>query len=278
MPPPLISARERVDWPDALRFVEAIDASLATPGVPIALKLKRTLFWLNLVEQARFEKLSGARLTEFLDLVRQAADDELPNETGSSAEPSAVARVQFRLLVAQYARKDTAADLSAGWRGRWMLFRAATRFARGTGNVPSLQSIFREVPFGSLEQPFGFPAECEELWTRYFRVKVQGLHFCGAAYYGIPIVEGFQSLALIFPATHWIARWLAASRDRTALLPEDVAQGLAIADHHHGYSPILGTLGFRSRVRTLAQVGEIPKLIDWYTRAEVEPHTNPKRL
>ena len=278
MPPPLISARERVDWPDALRFVEAIDASLATPGVPIALKLKRTLFWLNLVEQARFEKLSGARLTEFLDLVRQAADDELPNETGSSAEPSAVARVQFRLLVAQYARKDTAADLSAGWRGRWMLFRAATRFARGTGNVPSLQSIFREVPFGSLEQPFGFPAECEELWTRYFRVKVQGLHFCGAAYYGIPIVEGFQSLALIFPATHWIARWLAASRDRTALLPEDVAQGLAIADHHHGYSPIFGTLGFRSRVRTLAQLGEIPKLIDWYTRAEVEPHTNPKRL
>ena len=286
MPPPLISARERVDWPDALRFVEAIDASLATPGVPIALKLTRTLFWLNLVEQARFEKLSGVRLTEFLVLIRQAADDELPIESrrlGSDAEPSAVARVQFRLLAAQYARKDTAADLVAGWRGRWKLLRAATRFARGTGNVPALQSIFREVPFVTLEQPFGLPAECEELWMRYFRVKVQGLHFCGAAYYDIPLVEGFQSLALIFPATLWIARWLAASRDRTTLFPEDVTQALAITDHHHGYSPIFGTLGFRSRVRTLAQLGEIPKLIDWYTREaietrnEAETQSNPKR-
>ena len=273
MPPPAISARERVEWPDFLRFIDAIDATLAATDVPIALKLQRVLFWLNLVEQSRFDKLSSARLTEFLDLIRQAADDELPNaktsevlKTSEVSSPGSVARVQFRLLAAQYARKDTAADLAAGWRGRWKLFRAATRFARGTGHVPVLQSVFREVPFESLEQPFGFPAESEELWTRYFRVKVQGMHFCGAAFYDLPLVEGFQSLALIFPATLWIARWLAASQDRQQLAPDDVARALTISDHHHGYSPLFGSFGFRRRVRTLAQLGEIPKLIDWYTR------------
>lgn len=273
MPPPQISVRERVDWPDTLRFVDAIDATLATPCIPISLKLQRTLFWLNLVDQARFEKLSGTRLREFLDLIRQAADDELPDvihQPDADAKPSAIAGVQFRLLAAQYARKDTAAGRSSGWRGRWNLFRAATRFARGSGNVPALQTSFREVPFETLEQPFGFPSECEELWTRYFRVKVQGLHFCGAAYYDIPLVEGFQSLSLIFPATLWIARWLAASRDRKTLTPEDVAQALSIADHHHGYSPLFGTIGFRQRVRTLSQLGEIPKLINWYTRTATD--------
>ena len=266
LPPPAVSPHERVGWPDFLRFVDVIDATLAPAGVPITIKLQRVLFWLNLVEQSRFDKLSGERLTEFLSLIRQAADDEVPlAPSRDCSPPSPVAKVQFRLLTAQYARKDTAGDLANGWRGRWRLFRAALRFARGQGHVPTLQPVFREIPFDTLEQPFGFPAECEELWTRYFRVKVRGLHFCGPAYYGVPLVAGFQSLALIFPATLWIARWLAASQHRSRLMPDDVAQALTISDHHHGYSPIFGSFGFRRRVRTLAQLGEIPKLIRWYS-------------
>lgn len=262
-PPPALSANERLDWPDFLRVVDAIGATLAGTDVPMPIKLQRALFWLNLVEQSRFDKINGARLTEFLDIIRQAANDEVrPN----ADTPTPLGRMQFRLLTAQYARKDIAPDLSAGWRGRWKLFRAATRFARGAGNVPPLQSVFREVPFESLEPPFGFPAESEELWTRYFRVKVAGIHFCGPAYYGVPLVEGFRSLALIFPATMWIARWLAASQNRTQLTHEDLSQALAISDHHHGYSPIFGSFGFRRRVHTLAQMGEIPKLIDWYAQ------------
>jgi lysine-N-methylase len=269
-PPPALAARERLDWSDLLRLIDAIDATLTTKDAPISVKLQRTLFWLNLVEQSRFDKLSGARLTEFLDIIRQAAADEISPHAESppptTDSPTPLGRVQFRLLTAQYARKDTAADLSSGWRGRWKLFRAATQFARGAGNVPPLQSVFREVPFEALEQPFGFPAESEELWTRYFRVKVAGLHFCGPAYYDVPLVEGFQSLALIFPTTLWIARWLAASQSRTQLTHEDISRALSISDHHHGYSPIFGSFGFRRRVRTLSQMGEIPKLIGWYSR------------
>jgi lysine-N-methylase len=177
-----------------------------------------------------------------------------------------LARTQFRLLTAQYARKDTSVEVREGLRGRWRLLRAAVRFARGTGEVPPLQPQFRPVPFAALEKPYGkWPAEVEEIFTRYFRVKIQGLHFCGPAYYDVPLVEGFQSLALIFPATLWIARWLAASEGRQALTTDDVARALATADHHHGYSPVFGQGGFRRRVRTLASTGEIAKLCAWYT-------------
>ena len=77
MPPPALSNRERVDWSDLLRINDAIDATMAPTDVPITIKLQRALFWLNLIEQSRFDKLSGARLTEFLDIIQQAADEDI---------------------------------------------------------------------------------------------------------------------------------------------------------------------------------------------------------
>lgn len=270
LPAPALSARQRVEWPVFSHFIAALDETLAPSPLPIALKLQRALFWLNLVE-ARFDPSSADRVPEFLEFIRQAASHQFPDENQNPPSPpgeapSSTAKMMFRMLTAQYARRDTLADLSAGWRVRWKLLRAAMRFTRGRGRIPPLQAVFREVPFAALEAPFGFPIECEELWTRYFRVKIQGLHFCGPAFYGLPLIEGFQGLALIFPATMWIARWLAASQDRQALTLDDVARALAISDRHHGYSPSFATAGFRSRVRVLSQLGEIPKLIRWYTR------------
>ena len=142
MLPPALSSSERLSWPDLLRVVDVIDESLSPTVVPISLKLQRTLFWLNLVEQSKFDKLSGARLSEFLGIVRQAAEGEVTHTaTGEPpvATVSNVGQVHFRLLCAQYARKDTAADRAAGWRGRWKLFRAATRFARGVGGIGTLR-------------------------------------------------------------------------------------------------------------------------------------------
>jgi lysine-N-methylase len=171
------------------------------------------------------------------------------------------------LLVAQYARKDTAADLSEGWRGRWKLFRAIWRFSRGTGSIPPLQEGFRSVPFVSLETSFGeMTPEQTEIFTRYFRVKIQGLHFCGAAYDHVSFVEGFHSLVLVLPVTMWIARWLAASNDRTQLTTDDVVKALTITDHHHGYSPALGQTAARQRVRTLASSGDLTRLLLKYCR------------
>lgn len=266
-PAPAVTKNRQLDWHDFMRLVAALDDTLAEPGVPVTVKLLRGLHWLALVEKAPDEALAG-RVAEFIDFARRAAAQSVPEESSlpPAEPPSGAARKMFHMLTAQYARKDTVLNLNAGLVGRWKLLVAALRFSRGGGRTPALQEVFREVPFAALEEPFGVPAASEELWTRYFRVKVQGLHFCGAAYYGVPLVEGFRSLALIYPATLWIARWLALSQGRAALEADDVARALSISDHHHGYSPLFGSLGFRGRVQVLATTGEIPRLVRWYAR------------
>ena len=267
IPPPAVSPRERLEWPDVLRIVRALDTTLADPDVPVTVKLLRALFWIDLVAQARFDMVRGDRLADFLSLVTQAATAEVPAEQPVPVRPSRAGRLYFRMQAAQYARKDTAADWTGGWRHRGRLLSAALRFARGQGDVPPLQEGFRPVPFAALEDPFGgVPAQAEETLTRYFRIKLQGLHFCGPAFYGLPLVEGFHSLALMLPVFLWLARWRAAGDRRAQLAPQDVAHAIAVADHHHGYSPALGQWPARSRVRALARHRDLARLIAWYSR------------
>ncbi len=264
--PTLLTSRDRLDWPDLLSFNEALDHTLADPSVPLVVRVTRAVTWTTLVGQSAFEKIRGPRIREFIGLLMEAARIELPSLPDPILEPSPMGRLYFRTLVAQYARKDTVADLSAGFLGRWRLLRAILKFTRGKGNIPPLQSKFRSVPFASLEQGFGpLDPQADEILTRYFRVKIQGLHFCGPAYYDVPFAEGFHSLALMLPVTLWLARWLAVGEGRDRLSVEDVSTALTIADHHHGYSPALGQSAARSRVRWLVESGDLTRLCLWYS-------------
>ena len=183
-PPPLLTSNDRVDWPDLLSFVEALDHTLADPAVPLVVKVVRALTWTTLVGQSSFEKIRGPQIREMIGLLMEAARVDLPVLPEKIPEPSPMGRLYFRTLVAQYARKDTVADLSSGLWDRWRLLRAILKFTRGQGDIPPLQPGQKAVPFASLEPSFG-PLEpaAEEILTRYFRVKIQGLHFCGPAYY-----------------------------------------------------------------------------------------------
>lgn len=266
-PAPKLTERDRVDWADFLPFVEAVDHTLTDPGAPLSLKIARAVTWTSLVGQSAFEKLRGPRIRELIGLLMEAARIDLPSIPEQIDEPSSMGRLYFRTLVAQYARKDTVADLSSGVFGRWKLFRAILKFTRGTGQIPPLQPVFKSVPFTSVEPAFGvLDPEVESILTRYFRVKVQGLHFCGPAYYDVPFAEGFHSLALMLPVTLWLARWLAAGDGRDRLTIADVSTALSIADHHHGYSPALGQSASRKRVRWLAESGDLNRLCLWYSR------------
>jgi lysine-N-methylase len=267
IPPPEISPGERLDWNETLKVVEQLDKFVAFGPGGVALRLIRALKFVELLSQSRFEKIRGDRLDEFLEIISEAAAGEAPAELATIPEPSATGRMQFRMLCAQYARRDTFGDRQTGWSGRWKLLLAALRFARGSGQTPRLHAELAEVPFAELERPVGsLPAETEEMLIRYLQVKIQGLHFCGPAYYNLPLVEGFQSLALVVPAVLWLARWLAAGERRTNLQHDDVARALSLADHHHGYSPAFGQRGFRGRVRLLARLDDIARLIAWYDR------------
>lgn len=267
LPPPKVSRRQSVGWPDFRRFIDVLDESLSDGSIPLPVRLSRIVTWNYLVAESKFDKLSGARLGEFLTLIQEAAAHEVPGWPDMVQEPSRLGMSAYRSLAAVYSRKDTAASTRSGWRGRWKLLKAIFGFLRGSGNVPVLQDGFREVPFAALEQPFGKPSpDMEELMTRYFRVKIRGLHFCGRGFYDLSFAEGVPFLVLMWPITLWLARWLAAGERRTNLTMDDVSQALAVADHNQGFSPLLGQGNAQRRVHLLQKTGDLQRLLFWYAR------------
>lgn len=265
--PPALSPGSRVDWPVFRRFVANLDQILAETQTPFVLRLIQALAWTNLIQQSRFDGLSDQKLHEFLQLVTAAVHVEFAQLPEPMAEPTRVGQLYFRLAAAQYARKDTVADLKGGWSARWKLLRAVLRYSKGQGDVPPLRDGFQPVPFADLEEPCGpLSAEADELLTRYLRVKVQGLHFCGRAFYDVPFAEGFASLALIIPVTMWLARWRARSQQRTTWTLDDLQFALTVADHHHGFSPAFGQSVSRRRMRYLTTSGDLTRLCVWYAK------------
>jgi lysine-N-methylase len=97
-------------------------------------------------------------------------------------------------------------------------------------------------------------------------VKVQGLHFCGKAFYDMPMIDGFRSLALMYPAILWVARFRAAREGRSRLVLQDVQAAMATLDHSFGYSPALGLQASRHRVSQLSKLQQITSLCGWYSR------------
>lgn len=260
---PRLNAWTNTEWDDFSRVVGHFDDFVADTTTPLLQRLAYTALIATILNNAGAIAEKGKRLSEFMEFFAGLSVQEpLP----AREKLDGIANVHFRLLVAQYARHDTAADLSAGLWRRFRLLKAALKFGQGRGLTPEFRAELKAVPFELMEQSFGpLPPEADELLTRYLRVKIQGIHFCGRAYYDIPFAEGMQALLLVVPSVFWIARWIAASQQRTQWTIGDIQSAVAMADHQHGYSPMFGSSAFRSRVRFLHRDNTtFSKLLTWY--------------
>ena len=262
IPPPAVLAGPGTEWPDLLRFVQWLDTSMAVKEAPLTLRFLRTLHWLGAVEKGSFGQISGPGADEILEALFQSAGKKLPALPESPARPGRFSRLIFRMLVLEYARMTTVEDLRAPGRYRWRTLRAVWRLARAGGRTPALREGLEPVEFAAIEQRFEpLSPAIEAMLTRFFRVKIQSLHFCGRAFYDRPLIEGFRNLALLYPVILWLGRWLAAGRQRTNLTEADVARAMSMVDFHYSYSPYLAW-----RVRLLAQRDDIARLCAWYGR------------
>ena len=262
IPPPPVAAATGIAWPDFLRFTRWMDATLAAETAGIGLKLLRTLHWLDRVEQGKLDQISGESADEILEALVANAAEKAPSLPEMVPEPSAFGRLFLRLMVLEHARLVTVADAEVRSAHRWKMLAAAFRFARSTGRTPELRAELAAVKFADVEKDFGaLTPAMEVLLTRYFRVKVQSLHFCGRAFYDRPLLEGFRNLVLLFPIIIWLPRWLAVSAGRTQLAEADVLRAVSLVDHRYGFAPYLGW-----RTRLLHQRNDIVKLCAWYAR------------
>ncbi len=277
--PPMIHGTQQLDWKDFNRFLTAFDEAFTDDSVNFATQLMRVLSWLELVEQCQFETIRGNKLQDYLNLVTQAAAKAQPDSELPVLKPNRTGRTMFRQLVAQLLRHDTEATAQAGLKERLRLLMHGVRMTFGWGRVPPLPdpiSVTRvfgphnptslQPSFADVEPAFnGRTPEIDRLMSRYFRVKIQGMHFCGPANYDLSLVDGFRSLALMYPATLWVARVRAIGHGRNHLELADAQAALATVDHNYGYSPALGMAASLNRLRILGKLQQVTRLCGWYS-------------
>ena len=260
--PPPVAITPGLGWPDFLRFTHWLDLTFAPEQVPVALKLLRSLRWLGAVERGCLDQITGAGADEILEALVQSAAVKQPALPAVADQPSRFGRLFLRLLVLEHARTATVADQDVRSSHRWNMLAAAWRMARSSGRTPALRAGLQRVKFAAVERDFGpLSPGAEALLTRYFRVKIQSLHFCGAAFHDRPLIEGFRNLALLYPIIIWLARWLAVSDGRAVLSDADLLKAVSLVDYQYSYSPYLSW-----RTRLLHQRDDIVRLCAWYAR------------
>jgi len=166
--------------------------------------------------------------------------------------------------VLEHARLVTVQEMKSSGQYRWKMLAAFWQFTLAGGQTPALRKGLARVKFAAVEGDFGsLSPGTEALLTRYFRVKIQSLHFCGHGFHDRPLIEGFRNLTLLFPMIVWLSRWIAVSDNRTVLVDADVAQAIAMVDEHFHYSHYSSW-----RVKLLQQRNDIVRLCSWYGRRQ----------
>ena len=122
---------------------------------------------------------------------------------------------------------------------------------------------FPDATFADLEQPLGTlePAAYQPL-NRLVETSAVSWSYALANRGGWSIVESMRMLALVYPIGLWMLRWASAGRQPVA---GDLPEIITALDRGQGYAPLAGAKQ-RSRVRLLAQLEELERLVVWYAR------------
>lgn len=256
---PRLAGGQQVSWDDVMRFLAAVLREVRDQSRPLVRRLRRLLAMSELCRAARFDQITGARLGEFLDVVRDGLDE--PTEPGVAEPPSRLGAVLFRQAAGVYLRRDRGPNRGLV-RGRLALLRAGWRFATGSGRVPRVHAWVGDLPFTRGEEPAGtVPPAGAALLERYYATKIASLQFCGAGHFGFAFWDGIESLVLTYPVILWASRLVQGHGQ-----PDAVTAAVAMVDHNYGHNPQLGTARHRLAVRTLARRGDLAKLVSWYSR------------
>ena len=186
----------------------------------------------------------------------------MPREPADVPPPDPLlGRVPFRVLLANFACRDRNVYRAKSIRSRLGRVSAGWRFAAGRGRVPRVNEFLPEITFEEVERRGGLPPETDEALERYYAVKLNSLQFCGPPNFDLPIWAGVESLVLTLPMILWLTRAL------TGLPPVDAVQrAIQLVDDHFGGDPMLGLPHIRALQRTLAERGELARLVAWYSR------------
>jgi lysine-N-methylase len=263
LPPPPLQPGQRVAWSDLLRFMQAILTLLQERDISLERRWRKCLALAALCRQAQFDKLTGGRLSEFLDMVSSGLDAEVPAEPENVPPPTWIGRMLFRQAAAVYSRKDWGPVRGPATRGVLGRLGIGIHFALGRGKMPRVNAhVCPGMTFAQMESPAGpLPPDAQAVLERYYQIKVESLQFCGPTGFGLSFWDGLESLALTLPLLLWLARGMEASSRAEA-----VERAVSIVDDHFGYNRALRSRRHHFIRRLLAGRGELARLMAWYSR------------
>src|SRR5262249_52359747 len=205
--PTPLQGKQTVDWSDLDTLVQGLSIVMSDRRDLVERRLRKALGLAHPCRQAKFDKISGKRLEDFLSILIGAADPELPADAAALPPPSGIGRVLFRQMLALFSRADSGAIKGRASRHRLALLMAAIRFARGTGPVPPVNALIPATTFEKLEEPLRpLPADCEQMLERYYSVKLHSMQFFGPTNFRHAFWDGLESLVLTYPVIMWLTR------------------------------------------------------------------------
>lgn len=265
LPAPELAPGQSVPWPDLIRFTSAFAGIMSDDSEPVEHRLRRWIALAAVCRTSRFDKTSGARLDEFLQVVSAAVDDDVPTNPHDVLPPSRAGRMIFRQFLAIYSRRDSGRHPGIASRGRWTRVRAAWRYTVGRGAVPKLHGLFPDTSFAAAEAAHELlPAESEALLQRFFLLKLESLQFCGPSNFRRPFWAGLDSLILTYPVIRWLANVFAGSGKRTMKAAAELA--VQQVDDSFGFNPLLAAGRQAWAVQALSDRNDLAKLVAWYGR------------
>jgi len=228
----------------------------------------------TMLQEARYEKVRGARFGELLDVLLAAVGTDA-HEPPAPATPRQ--RGLLRQLVFAHAEHLTLQQRRANFLSRLnrrrRQLRDARRFRRGQGVVPYLPGFSVGPTFDRVEAvgPATQQREAiEELVCRYLQTRLAGRSVFGRGYYGWTVFGGLAALWLSMAVVGWLARYAAAADARTALTHEDIAMAMGVVDRAASRVPALGTFAERTRVTYLLREDGVARLLGAYRLTEDE--------
>jgi lysine-N-methylase len=269
VPPPPLQGSQLTTWADLGRIIAILSEMFAEEEETIERRWRKVLFLVATLRNSTFDgggdpkkAITGPRLTEFLTILSEATEDEVPDDPDEVPAPGWVGRTVFRQVSALYARKDTGPDRGSAQSSAVARLFSAMQFARGRGTIPRTHSAIPRTTFAAAEKPFEELSEkSERLLARWARVKIESGQFCGPTNFNMPVWDGLESLAVAFAAAMWLTRVLV-----TDGRPQDdaVMMAVRIVDDNFGFNPLLGQGRQKFALRLLGKQGELPKLVAWY--------------
>ena len=262
--PPRLDRDLRAEPSEEHSIAEGLDAWLKRPGVPLSIRLDGFAWLAQSLGAASFAKVRGPRIRELVDLLVSALPGEL--EHLPVEPPGGGQRRMLRQAV--FARIEdprfTGDERKPSIRARLSQWNRSRRFSRGRGVVPSLARGWRlPEDFESIEAMPKVDAtgEIADLVIRWLRASILGGRAWGTGYYGWPIADGVQALALDVACLGWLARAHAAGEGTAAVDLASVAEALGRIDRARGRAVWLGSAGERLRLRYFAADDGLRRLV-----------------